>query len=101
VLLTLQGLALVASAPPTLRGKLEVRGVGILEIGSIPSADVVLVADLRQDGPIERYPDPWPSARILGFDIPVLHLAPFESSSALKLVTAILMAPQPRPPSKA
>jgi HPr kinase/phosphorylase len=85
VLLTRQGLALVASAPPTLRGKLEVRGVGIL----------------RQDGPIERYPDPWPNARILGFDIPMLHLAPFESSSALKLVTAILMAPQPRAPSKA
>ncbi len=101
VLLKEQRSAIVASAPATLRGKLEIRGVGILEIPAIPEAEVVLVADLIRGGAIERYPDPWPVARILGLDIPLLRLSPFESSSALKLVTAILMAPQPRPSSKA
>ncbi|MBS0232591.1 MAG: HPr kinase/phosphatase C-terminal domain-containing protein [Proteobacteria bacterium] len=96
VLLKHEDTALRASAPPSLRGKLEVRGLGILEVDPIREATLVLIADLVRDDVIERYPDPWPSARILGFDVPALRLSAFEGSSALKLVTAILMAPPPR-----
>jgi HPr kinase/phosphorylase len=87
---------LVASAPDQLRGKLEVRGLGILEVDAISEANVVLVVDLVREGPVERFPDPWPYARILGFDIPLIHLLPFESSSPFKLVAALVMAPLPR-----
>jgi serine kinase of HPr protein (carbohydrate metabolism regulator) len=87
---------LYASAPARLLGKLEVRGLGILEVDPIPEASLVLVVDLSSHNLLERFPDPWPFARISGFDVPLLRLSPFESSSALKLVAGIVMAPQPR-----
>ncbi len=96
VLLRREGAFLRASAPPQLLGKLEVRGIGILEVEAVTEANVVLIADLVQEGPIERFPDPWPCAHIMGVEIPQLRLRPFESSSPLKLVAAIQTAPQPR-----
>lgn len=101
VILRRQDSGLSASAPAQLRGKLEVRGLGILEVDTVPEASLVLVADLAAESLIERFPDPWPCARILGFDVPLLRLSPFESSSALKLVAATAMAPQPRIAPKA
>ncbi len=101
VLLRHENSCLRASAPPQLRGKLEIRGLGILEVDAVTEANIVLVADLVSEGPIERFPDPWPYARILGFDVPLVRLLPFESSSALKLVTAIVMATLPRITPKA
>jgi serine kinase of HPr protein (carbohydrate metabolism regulator) len=101
VILRHNGSHLLARAPDQLRGKLEVRGVGILEVDAVSEANVVLVVDIVGKGPIERFPDPWPFARILGFDVPLLHLLPFESSSPLKLVSAIVMAPLPRVTPKA
>lgn len=101
VVLKHEGSRLRASAPPQLRGKLEIRGLGILEVDAITEANVVLIADLVREGPIERFPDPWPFARILGFDVPLVRLLPFESSSPLKLVTAIAMATLPRITPKA
>lgn len=96
VLLSREGIYLHASAPAQLLGKLEVRGIGILEVDAVTEANVVLVADLVQDEPIERFPDPWPYAHIMGVEIPQLRLRPFESSSPLKLVAAIQTAPLPR-----
>jgi HPr kinase/phosphorylase len=87
---------LIASAPAALRGKLEVRGIGILEVADAPSAEIVLVADLVREGPIERFPDPWPRAHIMGFDVPLLRLLPFENSAPMKLAAALEMAALPR-----
>jgi HPr kinase/phosphorylase len=44
--LTPDGAALVASCPPTLRGLIEARGLGILHAEPVESAPVVLVVDL-------------------------------------------------------
>lgn len=96
VILRQDSSGIVASAPSTIRGKLEVRGLGILEVDAVAEADLVLIADLIGGGGVERYPDPWPQARILGLEVPLIHLYPFENSSALKLVTAITMAPWSR-----
>jgi HPr kinase/phosphorylase len=101
VVLKTQGPEIYASAPPTLRGKLEVRGLGILEVDALGEANLVLIVDLMQQENIERYPDPWPVARILDLDIPLLRLRPFENSSPVKLVAAINMAPRPRSDTKA
>lgn len=101
VVLKQEGSVLHASAPAQLRGKLEVRGIGILEVDAVGEGNVVLVVDLVRDGAIERFPDPWQFAHILGFDVPVIRLSPFEGSSPLKLVAAIYMAPQPRVQPKA
>ena len=101
VILKQDGEELRASAPPTLRGKLEVRGLGIVEVETLPEANLVLIADIAGKGPIERLPDPWPFARILGLELALIRLAPFESSSPQKLMAALAMAPRPRIASKA
>src|SRR3954464_14823369 len=46
---------LIASAPPTIRGKLEVRGLGIVEVESIADVPVALVVELTSD--MQRLPD--------------------------------------------
>jgi hypothetical protein len=93
--------ALVATAPPTLRGKIEVRGVGIVEVAVAAQCEIVLVADLISEGPIERLPDPWPKVLIAGFAVPLIRLRPFENSAPAKLIAALLLADLPPVDSKA
>lgn len=87
---------LIATAPSTLRGKLEVRGVGILEVAVQDEAEIVLVADLVRDGPVERYPDPWPKVVVSGVEVPLIRLLPFENSAPLKIFTALDITSLPR-----
>jgi serine kinase of HPr protein (carbohydrate metabolism regulator) len=78
-----------ASAPPAIRDKLEVRGLGIVTVPAVPAADVVLIADLVSAAEIERLPEPMPPVRLLGIEVPVLRLAPFEPSAPIKLLMAL------------
>jgi HPr kinase/phosphorylase len=93
--------AIAATAPPTLKGLLEVRGVGLVTVVPRNTTDICLVVDLVSDGPIERLPDPWPKVAILGVEIALLRLRPFEASAPQKLAFALRMAPTPRVISKA
>jgi HPr kinase/phosphorylase len=73
-----------ASAPETLKGLLEVRGVGLVEMPCQDKVGVVLVIDLVSRDEIERMPEPeW--VQIEGVDMPVLRLDPFEVSSISKI----------------
>jgi serine kinase of HPr protein (carbohydrate metabolism regulator) len=101
VMLTRERDALIATAPAALRGRLEVRGVGILEVATAAQCEVVLVADLVSDGVIERLPDPWPKAIIGGFEVPLIRLRPFEASAPLKLIATFLKVDLPHPELKA
>jgi serine kinase of HPr protein (carbohydrate metabolism regulator) len=92
VLVTFEGGRLRVAAPATIRGRLEVRGLGIVEVASVDSADLVLVVDLAEAGPIERLPDPAPRRAIQGVSLPVLRLAPFEASAPVKLLLALSQA---------
>src|SRR3954449_10258495 len=58
------GSRLVASAPPTIAGKLEIRGIGIVEIDHIENAAVALLVELTSD--IQRLPDDSRERPILG-----------------------------------
>ena len=95
VLVTRDGLALRAAAPPALLGRLEVRGLGILEFNPEQDASVVLVADIVDRTQIERYPDPWPTAELLGLSVPLLRISAFDSSAPLKLLAALAMPSLP------
>ncbi|MFV2092377.1 MAG: HPr kinase/phosphorylase [Hyphomicrobiales bacterium] len=49
--------AVIASAPPATAGKIEVRGLGIIEIASSAQARLALVVDLMNYTEIERLPE--------------------------------------------
>lgn len=85
--LALEGDALIASAPRPIAGRLEIRGVGIVELPTVASARVGLAVDLMAAGDIERLPVPRHCA-YLGVEIPLIALAPFECSATAKLRVA-------------
>jgi len=80
---------IVAEAPATIRGKLEVRGLGVLSVSCIAGAELVLVADLTRLDQIERLPDPAPVTELLGVRLPLMHIAPFTGSAPVKLLLAL------------
>jgi serine kinase of HPr protein (carbohydrate metabolism regulator) len=90
--LRLIGGALRMSAPVTIAGRLEVRGVGILSVPSVKSAPLRLVVDLVAGEAIERLPEP-ETCEFLGCRVARLVLAPFEASAAAKLRVALRALP--------
>jgi serine kinase of HPr protein (carbohydrate metabolism regulator) len=77
---------LIVAAPPTIAGKIEVRGIGLVEVPFQPEADLVLVCDLVNAKDVPRMPPQSPEVtEIAGIFIPALKLAPFEASAPLKL----------------
>ena len=94
VLVRRDGRRLLAGAPETIKGKLEVRGVAIVEVKSLVEADLALVVDLVPGREIVRLPDEDASARILGVDLPRVRLSPWEASAPIKLVIALARAKQ-------
>ena len=85
--------SLVASAPPSLRGKIEVRGLGIVQVPHREAARLALAVDLVLPQDVPRMPpDPLDRIILAGVTLPVVTLAPFELSAALKLRLALLSA---------
>lgn len=80
---------LFAESPATIRGKLEVRGLGIVTVPHVARARLVLVADLTEPQQIERLPDPAPATDLIGVRLPLLPLAPFEAAAPVKLLLAL------------
>lgn len=89
VILSRHGGPILVSAPHNLQGKLEVRGVGILTVPSVITAELVLVADLVAAGAYERLPDPERRVRLLGLDLPLIEIVAFETSAALKVLLVL------------
>lgn len=77
---TLRGGALVASAPDTIAGLIEARGVGILRADPVPEARLVLAVDMDREEK-DRLPHPR-EIHLLGCPVPLLccvqapHFAP-------------------------
>lgn len=78
---------LIASAPDTIRGKLEVRGLGIVELPAT-DAPVLLVVSLVEND-IERLPAALLKRRIAGIELPIVELKPFEASAAARVAMAL------------
>ena len=86
------GERLLAQAPDTLRGKLEVRGVGIVEMKTTAEAELVLVVDLVDGAMVERMPEGSASVSLLGVDVAAIRLAATEPSAPIKLALALARA---------
>src|SRR5262249_31553046 len=56
--LTLRDGAVLARAPATIAGRLEVRGIGIVALEAVSDVAVGLVVDLAPAQAIERLPEP-------------------------------------------
>ncbi len=74
-----------ASCPLSIKGLLEVRGVGICEFDFLEEASIDLVVELVATQELERLPN-IESYDLLGKDIPKVKLSPFEQSSTEKLM---------------
>jgi HPr kinase/phosphorylase len=91
VVLTRDGGRVLAAAPESIRGKLEVRGVGIVAVKALAQCELALVVDLVRPEEVERLPGDL-RERLAGVELPLLRLAPFESSAPIKLALAVAHA---------
>jgi HPr kinase/phosphorylase len=80
--------AILLRAPPTIVGRLEVRGVGIVQVPSLAEAPLRLVLDLVSPEHVERLPEA-SSCELLGRSVPRLTLAAFEASAVAKVRLAL------------
>lgn len=83
-----QGGGISAHAPPSIAGKLEVRGLGIVGVPWVASARLGLVVDLVPPARIDRLPEA-ATLTLLGVILPRLDLSPFEASAPAKLRLAV------------
>ena len=81
---------LVASSPREIAGRMEVRGLGVLEKDAVPQTVLTLVVELVAPKNVERVPKE-ATTTLLGIDVPVVRLHAFEASAVAK-IRAVLMA---------
>lgn len=81
------GSRLLASAPSTIKGKLEVRGIGIVEVETVNDVPVCLIVDLAEA--IERMPEAGLQRTMLGIAIPVVGIDAMGASAPAKVEIAL------------
>lgn len=82
-----EGSKLIASAPETIKGKLEIRGVGIVNMDTLSDVPVALVVELASD--IQRLPDYARERLILGAGIPLISVDAMTASAPSKVALAL------------
>jgi len=78
---------LIASAPPTIAGKLEVRGIGIVEMETVRDVPVALVVELATE--VARLPDDNRERQLLGIGVPLINLDAMTASAPSKVALAL------------
>lgn len=78
---------LIASSPPTISGKLEIRGVGIVAMAHVDHVPVALLVELTSD--IQRLPDDSRERPILGIPLPLVSVDAMTASAASKVALAL------------
>jgi HPr kinase/phosphorylase len=88
VVIARRGKKLAASAPPALGGKLEIRGLGIVDVKAKPKVMLTLVVKLQAHAHIERMPDS-STFEILGISLPVVEIDGATTSAMARLRAAV------------
>jgi serine kinase of HPr protein (carbohydrate metabolism regulator) len=78
---------LLATPAPNIAGKLEIRGIGILDVESVGDVPVAMIVELRSD--IERIPDDSRERLILGVRVPLISIDATTASAASKVALAL------------
>jgi serine kinase of HPr protein (carbohydrate metabolism regulator) len=81
------GVGLIASGFGTIQGKIEVRGLGIMDVPSVTDVPLALILELRST--VERLPLETSERLVAGRMLPVVAIAPFETSAAIKAELAL------------
>lgn len=82
-----EGERLVASAPPNIAGKLEIRGIGIVEMETQDNVPVALFVELTSE--IQRLPDENRERPVLGVRIPLISIDAMSASAPSKVALAL------------
>ncbi len=80
------GSSLMATPPTNIAGKIEVRGLGIVDLPHAAEAKVALIVAL---GEPTRLPEPGRSRQVLGIDVPLLVIEGHEASAPIKVELAL------------
>ena len=78
---------LIAAAPATIAGKLEIRGIGIVELPAASDVPVSLIVELGND--LNRLPEDGSERTILGVSVPLVAVDAQTASAAAKVVLAL------------
>lgn len=82
-----KGELLLASPPDTIAGKIEVRGLGVIDMDYLADQAVALVVQLFDS--VDRMPLD-PDVRVIaGISVPVMKIAPLEGSAPIKVEMAM------------
>lgn len=81
------GERLLAAAPAAIAGKLEVRGIGIVDMETVGDIPICLVVDLTSD--IRRMPDDSRERSVLGTPLPLISVDATTASAAAKVALAL------------
>lgn len=82
-----EGGKLIASPPETIKGKLEIRGIGIIDVESVSDIPVALMVELTGD--MQRLPDDSRDRLILGVAIPLVNIDAMTASAPAKVAVAL------------
>jgi serine kinase of HPr protein (carbohydrate metabolism regulator) len=82
-----EGDRLIASAPPQIAGKLEVRGIGIVDLQSASDVPVALLVELTSD--MQRLPDDSRELQLLGVPLPLVTIDAMTASAPSKVALAL------------
>ena len=78
---------LIASPPPQLAGKLEIRGIGIVDMAYESGVPVALLVELASE--IQRLPDDSRERPFLGVALPIVSVDAMTASAASKVALAL------------
>ena len=78
---------LLATAPQNIAGKLEVRGIGIIDVERLSDVPVTLIVALTSD--IQRLPDDSSERTILGVRVPLISIDAMTASAPSKVALAL------------
>ena len=81
------GERLVASAPPNIAGKLEIRGIGIVDMETVANIPVALLVELTSE--IQRLPDESRERPLLGVKLPLISIDAMTASAPSKVALAL------------
>ena len=81
------GERLLASAPEAIKGKLEIRGIGIMEMKTVDDVPVALLVELTSE--IQRLPDDSRERPLLGVSLPLISIDAMTASAPSKVAVAL------------